>query len=355
MQYTVKYRRADGQFDYTVVEAASRAAVFPLLEKRGISAVSVTEGVHKNVRPSRSSSKRSKRPTLVRGILAGVCVVALALGAWWWLASREDTRPPAEKPAKPKAVKPQPPSRMHKPSAPVAQPQPKPKEEPLPKDKRRDIRGNIINVPKNPWGQPIPPELEYKPIWEYTTEDYAKIDPGYLARHEAHKERQAAIPWKTDADRQLAILLFSKDGNMGLLPPFNWRFKDQFLKSIETPIIVSKDDPPELQEQKRQMIEAKVYLKERMDAGEDIVDILNDEYKNAQKIRSLRQNLQEELRKLEKTATSVQEVQDYIDAANKMLDEHGAKHVGLPLVLTRLRLQREAAAGNNGTGNNSQK
>lgn len=349
MIFTVIYRDKAGQRATLELDVPSKSAVWPELKKRGISAFSVREGADKAHKPS------AKRPALVRGILAGAVVVALALGAWWWMSAREDTRPPVEKPAKPKAVKPQPPSRTHKPSAPVAQPQPKPKEEPLPKDKRRDIRGNIINVPKNPWGQPIPPELEYKPIWEYTTEDYAKIDPGYLARHEAHKERQAAIPWKTDADRQLAILLFSKDGNMGLLPPFNWRFKDQFLKSIETPIIVSKDDPPELQEQKRQMIEAKVYLKERMDAGEDIVDILNDEYKNAQKIRSLRQNLQEELRKLEKTATSVQEVQDYIDAANKMLDEHGAKHVGLPLVLTRLRLQREAATGNSGAGNNSQK
>ena len=141
---------------------------------------------------------------------------------------------------------------------------------------------------------------------------------------------------------------------MGLLTPFNWRFREQFLKSLETPIIATKDDPPELQEQKRQMNEVKLYLKERMDACEDIVDILNAEYKNAQKIRGLRQNLQDELRKLEKTARSVQEVQDYIDAANKMLDEYGAKHVGLPLVLTRRRLQREAAATQNvnGNGNN---
>ncbi|MBR1589311.1 MAG: hypothetical protein IJ658_13425, partial [Kiritimatiellae bacterium] len=77
MQYTVKHRNADGLIDYTVVEAASRAAVFPLLEKRGISPISVTEGVHKNARPSGSP----KRPTPVRGILAGLCVVALALGA----------------------------------------------------------------------------------------------------------------------------------------------------------------------------------------------------------------------------------------------------------------------------------
>ena len=228
------------------------------------------------------------------------------------LSSRENTQVAVENSAKPKKAKPQ---HQQKSSVTVTQPTQQSNPPSLPKDKRRDIKGNIIDIPKNPWGQPIPPELEYKPIWEYTTEDYAKIDPGYLARHEAHKARQEAIPWKTDADRQLAILLFAKDGNMGLLTPFNWRFKEQFVK---------------------------IWLKERMDNGEDIVEILNSEYRNAQKVRTLRKNLQDELRKIEKTATSVQEVQEYIDAANKMLDEYGASHVGLPLTLTRLRLEREA-------------
>ena len=364
MTFAVTYRDKSGAKAETEIEAASRAECVAECKARGIAPMGIREGRatgRTGVSPVQSTAKgrpkeRANRKLFAIRFYLLVAVAALAAIAWWWLAARDDapsSPPPAEKP---KAVR-RPEARTSSPRKPppaasnaqnaVAQPA-------LPKDKRRDIKGNVINVPRNPWGQPIPPELEYKPIWEYTTEDYAKIDPGYLARHEAHKERQASVPWKTDADRQLAILLFAKDGNMGLLTPFNWRFREQFLKSLETPIIATKDDPPELQEQKRQMNEVKLYLKERMDAGEDIVDILNAEYKNAQKIRGLRQNLQDELRKLEKTARSVQEVQDYIDAANKMLDEYGAKHVGLPLVLTRRRLQREAAATQNvnGNGNN---
>ena len=294
-----------------------------------------TEGESKATTDATSSRWLFRvRPLAIVGV-----IVILAGGIWWWLSSSENTQVAVENSAKSKKAKPQ---HQQRSSVTVTQPTQQSNPPSLPKDKRRDIKGNIIDIPKNPWGQPIPPELEYKPIWEYTTEDYAKIDPGYLARHEAHKARQEAIPWKTDADRQLAILLFAKDGNMGLLTPFNWRFKEQFLKSIETPIIATKDDPPELQEQKRQMNEVKIWLKERMDNGEDIVEILNSEYRNAQKVRTLRKNLQDELRKIEKTATSVQEVQEYIDAANKMLDEYGASHVGLPLTLTRLRLEKEA-------------
>ena len=120
MIFTVVYRDKAGQRATLELDVPDRSAVWTELKKRGISALSVREGTDKAHKPS------SKRPALVRGILAGVCVVALALGAWWWMASREGTPPPTEKPAKPKAVKPQPPSRTYKPSAPVAQPQPKP-------------------------------------------------------------------------------------------------------------------------------------------------------------------------------------------------------------------------------------
>lgn len=94
MEYTVKYRTSDGQVDFTVVEAASRAAVFVLLEKRGISAIAVTEGVHKN---ARSSVASPKDPTPMRGILAGLCVAVLAVAAWWYFGGRRATALPTEK------------------------------------------------------------------------------------------------------------------------------------------------------------------------------------------------------------------------------------------------------------------
>lgn len=336
--WKVTYRDKNGTRAVENFMTENREALFKLMSDKGLSVIRIDDVTLQSKRPSWLKATPLQTVCLV-SLISALSVGAALVTVWMLLRPSEASKQTGGNEAIKRTPSVQPvQSTFHSHSD-----NKRGSEETLPKDKRRDIKGNIISVPKNPWGQPIPPELEYKPIWEYTTEDYAKIDPGYVERHKAHRARQEAIPWKTDADRQLAILLFAKDGNTGLLTPFNSRFKDQFLKSIETPIIPSKDDTPELQEQKRQMNEVKIWLKERMDDGEDIVDILNSEYKNAQKIRTLRNNLQEELRNVEKTAQSVQEVQDFIDAANKMLDEYGASHVGLPLTLTRLRLEREAS------------
>ena len=342
MNWNVTYRKKDGGKAVKEYVATSREELFACLALEGVAILSVEQKEQvettKNILNSKFKALK-KNPTIFLGLVILILGLTIALGV---LFSRSE-KTNVESNATQKTKKP---LRTALPIQSNDTEQVSTRKQPLGKDKRYDIKGNIVNVPKNPWGQPIPPELEYKPIWEYTTEDYAKVDPGYLKRHKAHLKRQAAIPWKTDADRQLAILLFAKDGNTGLLPPFNRRFVDQFLKSIETPIVATQEDSPELQEQKRQMNEVKLYLKERLDAGDDIVEILNEEYKNAKKVHALRQNLQEELRRLEKAATSVEEVQDYINAANKMLDEYGAKHVGLPLTLTRLRLEKSAASDN---------
>ena len=206
--------------------------------------------------------------------------------------------------------------------------------------------GRKIKVPKNPWGTPIPKDLEYKPHWEYTPEDYARIDPGYAERHERFLQRQAANPWKTGVDSQLSVLLFSEPGKPSALIPFTPRFKEQFLKSIKTPIVVSKDDPPELQEQKRKMIETKIWLKDQIDDGKDIVKILNDEIAYRNKVQGLRDNLMRELREVQKTATSIEEVQDYVNAANQMLEKEGGAKVGLPMKYTQMLIDRRAAKGN---------
>lgn len=180
------------------------------------------------------------------------------------------------------------------------------------------------------------------PHWAYTVEDRKRVDPGYEKKHERHLQRLENNPWKTYADNALAVLLFN-NGNLGFMPPFNERFKESFLKSIETPIIISKDDPPELQEQKRDLIETKIWIKDQLDAGVDIVKLLNDEYDRQKKINGLRENLRRELYQIQKTATSVQEVEDYVAAANQMLQEQGdTKGIKFSTVMTKYRLKREA-------------
>ena len=327
MNFTVKYRKQDGSLATEVVDATDRAAAVAACRTRGIVPQSVTEG-------GRAMSSASLRPTWIKGAVAGVLVVIVALAAWYFLAPKSTPHDAAPR-STPKTAKPAPKSEKLAPA-------------PRPKQATTNAapvvekpKTNKYNTVKNPWGTPIPADLEYKPHWAYTEEDYARIDPSYKERHERFKERQANNPWKTTADSQLSVLLFSELGQPNLLIPFSRQFKDQFLKSLEQPIIVGKDDPPELKEQKRQMIEAKIWLKQQMDDGKDIVEILNAEYERQAKVRGLRENLMKELRSIEKSAKSVQEVEDYIAAANKMLEEAGGAKVALPLTLTKIRLQRE--------------
>ena len=322
MRFTVTYRKQDGSLAKEVIDAADRAAALAAFRERGIVPQGITEG-------GRIDSS-SRRPAWVKGAIAGAAVVVIALAAWFLLAPRSQPAPPPPTPTvpKPKVVRP----------APTPAPKPATTNSAPVVEKPKAPRSSV----KNPWGTPIPPDLEYKPHWAYTEEDYARIDPSYKERHERFKERQANNPWKTTADSQLSVLLFSELGQPNLLIPFSRQFKDQFLKSLEQPIVIGKDDSPELKEQKRQMIETKIWLKQQMDEGKDIVEILNNEYERQAKLRGMRENLMRELRNIQKTATSVQEVEDYVNAANKMLEAEGAAKVALPMTLTKIRLQVEA-------------
>ena len=325
--FTISYRLPSGGLKSEVIDAADRASALAQMKARGIVPVSVKEGGKLVAAVSSSAAK----PAWLKGAIAGGGVIVVAVVAWILLqpSGGADEKKPSD-PVK-KINKVQLPRTNHVVRAsvtnavPVAAP-----------------KTNKLSSVKNPWGTPIPQDLEYKPHWEYTEEDYARIDPSYKERHERFKKRQAANPWKTTSDSQLSVLLFSPMGQPNLLIPFSPRFKDQFLKSLETPIIVHKDDSPELQAQKKQMIETRIWLKEQMDDGKDIVEILNAEYDRQKKVFGLRENLLKELRTVERTAKSVQEVQDYVDAANKMLEEAGGEKVALPMTLTKIRIAREA-------------
>lgn len=346
MQFTVTYRGADGAVATEAVEAASRGECFAQMKARGISPMRVEKG--KGKQPSRTKTQRRGGGGALKWVLAVAVVLALGGGLLWWFAGREV--------AVPKDVGPKKPGALAKEVTPAAAPKPI---EAIPEWKVKQEEWKKRGFKKNPWGTPIPKDLEYKPHWLYTPEDYARIDPGYEKRHEAFLKRRAANPWKTTADSQLSVLLFSKPGMPNLLVPFDRHFKTHFLKSLETPIVIDREkDSPELQEQKRQMIDVKIWLKEQMDAGKDIAAILNEEREKQVKLRGLRENLEKALREMEKSAKSVEEVQEYIDSANKVLEEQGGAgsgKIGLPLVLTRMRLERESANAQGGSGENTEK
>jgi hypothetical protein len=85
MTFICSYRGLDGRIRKEVVEAPSRASAMVLLKKRGITPMSVVAGA------SVSAEGRPVAKALVRGAVAGIIVVGVAIAAWMMLS----------KPAKP--------------------------------------------------------------------------------------------------------------------------------------------------------------------------------------------------------------------------------------------------------------
>ena len=336
MTFIIKYRASNGSIAEEMIEAINRSDCFAKCKEHGIVPMSVRKGnesVRNNGVGRRGGNAKLQIPNFKRILLvAGLAVIGVVVYLMLPKVAPQEKKIPSLKKSPVKIATIAPSTN----NLPVTE-----------KPKTQQEQWQAKGYKKNPWGSPIPKDLEYKPHWEYTPEDYARIDPGYAKRHEAFKKRQAANPWKTTADSQLSVLLFSKPGMPNLLVPFDRHFVKHFEKSLETPIVIDREkDSPELQEQKQHMIDVKIYLKEQLDAGKDIAAILNEEREKIEKLRGLRDNLQKALREMEKSAKSVEEVQDYINSANKMLEEQGgtgSAKIGLPLILTKMRLEREAA------------
>lgn len=83
MQFVIVHRGPKGERIETEVTAEDRAAVFKLAESRGIKSVI-------EVRPGKATSpSKPMSPSLIRGLLAGVIVVALAAVVWLFLPKQK--------------------------------------------------------------------------------------------------------------------------------------------------------------------------------------------------------------------------------------------------------------------------
>ena len=125
-------------------------------------------------------------------------------------------------------------------------------------------------------------------------------------------------------------------------PVLGERFRQQFLKSLEEPIIVTADDTPEAAQLKRDMIATKIDIKARMDAGEDICKIISDTHKEVQDLARYKAVLQMEVRAAAKNPEmTMQDVDDLVEAANKMLDAKGIAPMKLGPISRRLIQRRK--------------
>lgn len=130
--------------------------------------------------------------------------------------------------------------------------------------------------------------------------------------------------FKHKTDNEIASYLSMQPGDTLIGTRRNTgNFKKFFLESLKEPIIVTSDDTPEQAKLKRDVNAARQQLKDALDHGEDIEQIMiqtRNELQDLMRVKnSMRKLFNEEVTKCK----TEQDVDDMLTACNKMLAEKG--------------------------------
>lgn len=144
--------------------------------------------------------------------------------------------------------------------------------------------------------------------------------------------------FKYNSENEIAALISVEPG-MGIVGNGNYgeRFRQDFLQPLKEPIIPLHDDLPEHAELKRRVNEVKIELKGRMDAGEDLGDILTQARNDLRKMAETKKMIEKDLRELNKKGDmTVEDLDTYVEAANKLLESKGVAPLKLSPLMRKL-------------------
>lgn len=323
MAFKVSYRGNDGAQESIIIDAATRPQLFAELEKLGISAIRVEEttGKPKKAKPSTPSARK---PSPLRGLLAGLVVIALAVAAWFYLLPTiEQIKTKREKKtsriaeATPEIAEPTP---VEEPTEQAAvQDDPNWKYEDgrrLPKDAYKDERG----VWRHPGGQRV-----YDETAPVTT----------------HKHKPKVL-FKHRSENMIGGLLSIRPGSaVAGTEVYNHKaFLEDFLESCKEPVEYLDTDTPQERALKQEVELVKQELLERFRNGEDIAEILSETRSELQRLGEVSKLMQDEIRNaLRDGSLSDEDVEDYVRAANIVLESKGANPISInPLSISNIRL-----------------
>lgn len=250
----------------------------------------------------------AKKPSPVRGVIAGLVVVAVVCVAYFAFFSgnegnekvpeKVEKKPTAIKEVKPAAAPTNRVAEVKKPS--------KPKE--LPPQRVGEVRN----------GYRLLPNGRMHRVVGVVTCEVARVS---LA------ERIFDEP----SDQNIASLMMIQpgDGLLGSSEDYYEGFNETFLESLKTPIIITKDDTEEIKELKQAVIDARKELRDRLDAGEDLTKIMRESREQMRELGLYRDEIEEQVKNIivEKGDLTKQDLKDLVDAANKMLEDRGANPI----------------------------
>lgn len=311
MDWIITFRNKSGSQDQMSLEAESREAVFKELAKCGITAIRIEEAKGK-AKPRKASPIGGSKPSgAFKGAIAGVIVVAAAVGAWFFLTQKQETAKPDTETKKPSRIAEVTPA----PAAPVKAVEPKavePKEEkpkPLPPQRIGETRD----------GKVLLPDGTLHTVKGVITSGVARVS--LIDR-----------TFKHDTDCMLAHLLVVEPGEgfVGDSESIYSGFEKEFLKTLDDPIVYDKNDSDYVKELKMGVQALRQELLDARANGESIEKVLIDTRDQLQQLGLYRQELEEQVLRMSEDGMSQQDYNDLITAANQMLEERGSKPLELP-------------------------
>ncbi len=260
-----------------------------------------------------------KAPSALRGLVAGLLVVAVAaVGLFYMLSNNKGEEPSAPKPTPSRIVEATPAPAAPAPTNAIAQAEVS--KFTIPSNVTADARG-ILRYPNG---------LRWR-------------DPRRKVSTVKVQSRLSKL-FKHGCERQIAGLLEIEPGVaiFGTVT-YSKNFKQDLLKSLEEPIVYDKDDSEEDRELKIAVEQTKRELKERMDAGEDPVKILKDTREELQRLGEFREDLKKHVENYIKDENYTdQDVKDFTEAANQMLAKEGLPPLKSPNVIVRQMIIKRA-------------
>lgn len=238
----------------------------------------------------------------VRGLAAGILIVVGAVGAFVWLRPIEENR------------------QGKKESSTTA----------LIREVSPHISTNAVAIAKeSATRESVPKELPPQQLGE-VRDGYVLLGSGlHKIRGEVTNNcsmtRGKYEIFKHSAENIIAALLSMKAGDSLVGEPnYDGAFVESLKKSLKDPIRLEKTDTPEQVELKQAVIEAKEELKKALDRGEDVEQIIIDSRRECQSLARCKQMMMADVYEfVDKKAVSKDDVETYVEAANKLLEAKG--------------------------------
>ena len=296
MTFTVTYRGNDGSMTMMPIEADNRADCFARCKELGIVPTDIREGRAKSLVTSQKSP--FSRRLMTTGVVA-LCVLALVICAWLWLAPGEKPEQTPSRPAPEKAA----PTKMVAAKKPAAVPATNHVSRLMRHRKPKTVQTVTAEVG-------TPPDL---PMFEEAPRRYGEINGSNIWPRALFKTRE---------ENMVAGLLTAKPGTRIILNGFLPGEEERLLASLDIPVEFEDIDTPEERKMKEYMVGVKADLKAAVAKGEKITDIIQDMRKELNELANYRDKLRMAHNLMLKEGTP-QEAETFRQEANKMLSEYG--------------------------------